>query len=33
MKFGWKKIDLLIYTKGGETVLLGKELLKDEEVT
>jgi len=33
MKFGWKKIGLLIYTKGGETVLVGKELLKDEEVT
>jgi DNA-binding Lrp family transcriptional regulator len=33
MKFGWRKIDLLIYTKGGETMNVGRELLKREEVT
>jgi DNA-binding Lrp family transcriptional regulator len=33
MKFGWRKIDLLIYTEGGETMIVGKELLKREEVT
>jgi DNA-binding Lrp family transcriptional regulator len=33
MKFGWRKIDLLIYTEGGETMNVGRELLKREEVT
>ena len=33
MKFGWRKINLLIYTEGGETMIVGKELLKREEVT
>jgi DNA-binding Lrp family transcriptional regulator len=33
MKFGWRKIDLLIYTEGGGTIEIGKELLKREEVT
>ena len=31
-KFGWRKIDLLIYTKGGGTIELGKELLQRDEV-
>jgi DNA-binding Lrp family transcriptional regulator len=31
-KFGWRKIDLLIYTEGGGTIELGKELLQREEV-
>ncbi len=33
MKFGFRRIDLLIYTQGGETMSIGKELLKREEVT
>ncbi|MFI5421818.1 MAG: Lrp/AsnC family transcriptional regulator [Nitrososphaerales archaeon] len=33
MKFGWRKIDLLIYTEGGGTIEIGKELLRREEVT
>ena len=32
MKFGYRKIDLLIYTEGGETMSIGKELLEREEV-
>ena len=28
MKFGYRKIDLLIYTEGGETMNIGKELLE-----
>ena len=32
IKFGFRKIDLLIYTLGGATIELGKELLKREEV-
>jgi len=33
IKFGYRRIDLLIYTEGGETMNVGKELLKREEVT
>jgi DNA-binding Lrp family transcriptional regulator len=33
MKFGFRKIDLLIYTEGGGTLEIGRELLKREEVT
>ncbi len=33
MKFGYRRIDLLIYTEGGETMNIGEELLKREEVT
>jgi DNA-binding Lrp family transcriptional regulator len=33
MKFGYRKIDLLIYTQGGDTISVGQELLKREEVT
>jgi DNA-binding Lrp family transcriptional regulator len=33
MKFGFRKIDLLIYTEGGETMNIGKELMEREEVT
>src|ERR1700686_4395381 len=33
MKFGYRKIDLLIYTEGGGTMDIGLELLKREEVT
>src|SRR5579864_6430297 len=33
MKFGYRKIDLLIYTMGGDTIEIGKELLKRDEVT
>jgi DNA-binding Lrp family transcriptional regulator len=33
MKFGYRKIDLLIYTEGGETMNIGKELMEREEVT
>jgi len=33
MKFGYRRIDLLIYTQGGETMNIGKELLKNEVVT
>jgi DNA-binding Lrp family transcriptional regulator len=32
MKFGFRRVDLLIYTMGGATIELGKELLKREEV-
>ena len=31
-KFGWRRIDLLIYTKGRETMIIGKALLKLREV-
>jgi DNA-binding Lrp family transcriptional regulator len=33
MKFGYRRIDLLIYTEGGETMNIGRELLEREEVT
>jgi len=33
MKFGYRRIDLLIYTEGGETMNVGKQLLEREEVT
>jgi DNA-binding Lrp family transcriptional regulator len=33
MKFGYRRIDLLIYTEGGETMSIGKLLLDREEVT
>ena len=33
MKLGYRRIDLLIYTPGGETMNIGKELLKREEVS
>ena len=33
MKFGYRRIDLLIYTEGGETMSIGKQLLEREEVT
>jgi DNA-binding Lrp family transcriptional regulator len=33
MKFGYRRIDLLIYTEGGGTIEIGKELLKREEVS
>jgi DNA-binding Lrp family transcriptional regulator len=33
MKFGYRLIDLLIYTEGGETMNIGKKLLEREEVT
>jgi DNA-binding Lrp family transcriptional regulator len=33
MKFGYRRIDLLIYTEGGQTMKIGEELLKREEVT
>jgi DNA-binding Lrp family transcriptional regulator len=32
-KFGWRRIDLLIYTEGRETTSVGKVLLKHKEVT
>jgi DNA-binding Lrp family transcriptional regulator len=32
MKFGYRRVDLLIYTAGGATIELGKELLKRDEV-
>jgi DNA-binding Lrp family transcriptional regulator len=32
-KFGWRRIDLLIYTDGRETMSIGKALLKRKEVT
>ncbi len=32
MKFGYRRIDLLIFTEGGETDSIGKELLKRDEV-
>jgi len=31
-KFGWRRIDLLIYTEGRETMIIGKALLKLREV-
>jgi DNA-binding Lrp family transcriptional regulator len=33
MKFGFRRIDLLIYTEGGETMNIGREMLNREEVT
>ncbi len=33
MKFGYRRIDLLIYTEGGQTMRIDEELLKREEVT
>ena len=33
MKFGYRRIDLLIYTEGGQTMKIGEELLKRDEVT
>ena len=33
MKFGYRRIDLLIYTEGGGTIEIGKELLERDEVT
>jgi DNA-binding Lrp family transcriptional regulator len=33
MKFGYRRIDLLIYTEGGETTKIGTQLLEREEVT
>jgi len=33
IKLGFRRIDLLIYTEGGETMNIGNELLKREEVT
>jgi DNA-binding Lrp family transcriptional regulator len=32
-KFGWRRIDLLIYAHGGMAMRIGKELLKRKEVT
>src|SRR5579863_8175901 len=32
-KFGWRRIDLLIYTEGRKTMNIGKALLKREDVT
>jgi DNA-binding Lrp family transcriptional regulator len=32
-KFGWRRIDLLIYVDGGKTTGIGKSLLKQKEVT
>jgi DNA-binding Lrp family transcriptional regulator len=32
-KVGWRKIDLFIYTEGGQTMNIGKDLLKYEDVT
>jgi DNA-binding Lrp family transcriptional regulator len=32
VKFGWRRIDLLISTEGGATITVGKELLKRNEV-
>jgi DNA-binding Lrp family transcriptional regulator len=31
-KFGWRRIDLLIYAEGRETMIIGKALLKLREV-
>jgi DNA-binding Lrp family transcriptional regulator len=31
-KFGWRRIDLLIYTKNGKTVSVADKLLENEEV-
>ena len=33
IKFGWRRIDLLIYTEGKQTMIIGKALLKLNEVT
>jgi DNA-binding Lrp family transcriptional regulator len=33
LKFGFRKVDLLIYTGGGGTMDIGRELMKREEVT
>ena len=33
IKFGYRQIDLLIYTEGGDTMEVGRALLKREEVT
>ena len=32
VKFGFRRIDLLLYTEGGETMNIGKEMLKRDEV-
>lgn len=32
VKFGWRRIDLLIATEGGATISVGKELLKRDEI-
>src|SRR5579872_4600891 len=32
VKFGFRRVDLLIYTMGGATIELGNELLKRDEV-
>jgi DNA-binding Lrp family transcriptional regulator len=32
-KFGRRKVDLLIYTEGGETTQISRELMKRDEVT
>jgi len=31
IKFGYRKIDILVYTEGGGTIDIGKELLKRDE--
>jgi DNA-binding Lrp family transcriptional regulator len=33
IRFGYRKIDILVYTVGGGTIDIGKELLKRDEVT
>ena len=33
LKFGYRRIDLLIYTRGGETMEVARELMKRNEVT
>jgi DNA-binding Lrp family transcriptional regulator len=32
-KFGWRRVDLLIYTRNGKTDSVAKQLLENEEVT
>jgi DNA-binding Lrp family transcriptional regulator len=32
-KFGWRRVDLLIYTRNGKTDSVAKKLLENEEVT
>ena len=32
-KFGWRRVDLLIYTRNGKTDSVAKQLLQNEEVT
>jgi uncharacterized pyridoxamine 5'-phosphate oxidase family protein len=32
-KFGWRRVDLLIYTRNGQTESVAKQLLQNEEVT